>query len=232
MAQNKKIDSLVISLEKEKSEINKIPTLRRLSNSLTPIDLEKKQKYVLQMRNIAEKYKIDSIIIVATLDLAVINGIKTNYDSSMYYFTKGLLLAKEKKLYSHEARAYVGIGYNYDRLDKSKEAIENYELALKIYKRINHPRGTNQTVINLGSLYFDVQEFKIADSYFRQALASFEKLEDQNGIAYGNFIVGNSSRALNKNAESYQYYKKSLEIHEKLGDLNGIALANFGLAEL
>lgn len=231
-AQNKKIDSLEIELKKQKSEVDKIPVLLKLSQSLTSVDPDKKYVYARQMRDIAEKYKIDTIIPVAYLDMAMTHGIKSNYDSSMYYFSKGLALAKQKKVASQEARAYVGIGYTYDRLDDPKAAIENYELALKIFKKTNHQRGLNQTLTNLGSIYFDLNEFKIAESYFMQVLSSFEKLKDQPGIAYGNFILGNTSRALNKDTEAYNYYTKSLSIREKLEDINGIALANFGLGEL
>lgn len=231
-AQNKRIDSLVTALEQEKLPLKKIPILRALSVSLTAVDPDKKYIYAKQMRNIAEKYKIDSIIPLAYLDMAMVHGIKTDYDSSMYYFTKGLRLAIEKKIPSQEARAYVGIGYTFDRLDNPKEAIDNYKQALKIFKKLNHKRGLNQTIINLGSLYYDLNEYKIAESYFAQALKSFESLNDQAGIAYGNFILGNSSRAQGKDAEAYAYYQKSLAIREKLGDLNGIALANYGLGEL
>lgn len=232
LAQNKKIDSLEIELKKQKLPILKIPILRALSVNLTAVDPDKKYLYAKQMRDIAEMYKIDSIIPLAYLDMAMTHGIKSHYDSSMYYFSKGLKLAKEKNVPIQEARAYVGIGYTYDRLDNPKAAIENYKLALKIFKKLNHQRGLNQAHINLGSIYFDLSEYKIAETYFMQVLKSYEKMKDQAGIAYGNFILGNTSRALNKDDEAYNYYIKSLSIREKLGDTNGIALANFGLGEL
>jgi signal transduction histidine kinase/Tfp pilus assembly protein PilF len=231
-AQNKKIDSLLITLENEKSEVAKLPILRELSQSFTSVDVDKKYIYARQMLKIAKKYQIDSVIPIAILDMAMVHGIKTHYDSSMYYFTKGLAIAQSKKVDSQEARAYVGIGYTFDRLYNPKAAIENYELALKIYKKIGHKKGLNQAIINLGSIYFDSGDYKIAESYFRQALNSYEKLKDQSGIAHGNFILGNVNRALNKNADALKYYFKSLAIREKTGDLNGTALTNFGLGEL
>lgn len=231
-AQTKKIDSLLIVLAAQKSEVAKIPTLRLLSQSLTAVDPDKKYVYAKQMYNIAVKHNIDSIIPLAYLDMAMVHGIKTNYDSSMYYFSKGLTMAKDLGVESEEARAYVGIGYTFDRLDDPKSAIKNYELALKIFKKTNNKRGLNQTNINLGSLYFDLFEYKIAESYFLQALKSYQKMNDQAGIAYGYFILGNSSRELDKDEEAYEFYSKSLAIREKLGDVNGIALANYGLGEL
>lgn len=232
LAQNKKIDSLLVALKVEKSEIAKIPILRQLSKSFTAIDPDRKYVYSNQMRIIAERFKIDSIIPMAYLDMAMTHGIKAQYDSAMFYFSKGLQLAKKYKFANQEARAYVGIGYVFDRLDNPKVAIENYKRAHKIFKSENSQKGLNQTNINLGSLYFDMAEYKIAESYFRQVLQSFQKMNDQPGIAYGCFIMGNASRKLNKDAAAYEYYMKSLIIREKAGDINGIALANFGLGEL
>jgi signal transduction histidine kinase len=232
LAQNNNIDSLTVALQKEKIEKKKIPILRQLSKAYTSVDPDRKYFYANQMRQIAEKHHIDSIIPVAYMDMAMTHGIKTQYDSSMYYFTKGLVLAKKYKTPKQEARAYVGIGYTFDRLDNPKAAIENYERALKIFQRVKSQDGLNQTNINLGSLYFDMDEFKIAEFYFRQVLESFKKMNDQSGIAYGYFIMGNASRVLNKDTEAYDYYRKSLEIRERAGDLNGIALANYGLGQL
>lgn len=231
-AQNETIDSLKIALSNEKSAVAKIPILRKLSQNFTSIDVDKKYMYAKQMRDIAVKYKIDSIIPLAYNDMAMTHGVKTNYDSSMYYFSKALKIAIEKKIENEEARAYVGIGYTFDRLDNPKAAIENYKNALTIFKRLKHVNGLNQTYINLGSLYFDLNEFKIADDYFKQVLKSYEEMGNKPGIAYGNFILGNSSRMLDKDDEAFKYYKKSLKLREELQDINGIALANYGLGEL
>ena len=231
-AQNEKIDSLKVALSNEKSAVLKLPILRNLSQSLTSIDVDQKYIYAKRMRDIAEKYKVDSIIPVAYNDMAMVHGIKTNYDSSMFYFSKSLKIAIEKKVAREEARAYVGIGYTFDRLDNPKAAIENYKNALTIFKKLKHIKGLNQAYINLGSIYFDLNEFKVADDYFRQVLKSYEEMKDQPGIAYGNFILGNSSRMLDKDDEAFKHYMKSLKIREELNDINGIALANLGLGEL
>ena len=231
-AQTKRIDSLKLELKNAKSATAKIPILRQLSKAYTTIDLDQKYKYAKQLKVIGLSCGIDSIIALAYNDMAMVHGIKTDYDSSMYYFSMGLKTATEKRIAKEKARAYVGIGYTFDRLDNPKAAIENYKEALIIFKKLKNKQGLNQTYTNLGSLYFDMNEFKIAHSYFYQVLKSYEQMNDSAGIAYGNFILGNSSRMLNEDVEAYEYYKKSLKIRESLGDLNGIALVNFGLGEL
>ncbi|WP_432673201.1 tetratricopeptide repeat-containing sensor histidine kinase [Flavobacterium sp. SM2513] len=231
-AQNKTIDSLLLALSKEKSEVNKIPTLRLLSNAYTAVDLDKKYTYAKKLRDIAEKFQIDSIIPLAYCDMGMKFAIKTEYDSAMYYFNKSLTIALNKKIFKAQGRAYVSIGYTYDRLDDPKKAIENYKLALNVWKKIDNKNGLNQTYINLGSLYYDLKEYRVADQYFSQVLKSYEEMGDEAGIAYGNFILGNSSRKLDKDDKAREYYNKSLALREKLGDINGIGLANLGLGEL
>ena len=232
VAQTKKIDSLILALKNEKSEKGKLPILHQLSKSFTAVDPDKKYLYAKQLLAIGEKYKIDSVVAIATLDMAMVHGIKTHYDSSMYYFTRGLAFSKEKKVYSQEARAYVGIGYSFDRLDNPKAAIENYKLALNIFKKLKHKKGLNQTYINLGSLYYDMTEYKIAETYFKQALQIAREAKNEDAIAQGYFNIGGTSFKLGNEQLAYKYYMESLRRREEMNDLNGIALANWGLGEL
>ena len=232
LAQNKKIDSLIVLLNKTKVDTAKIPILRQLSMAYTSVDVDKKFIYANQYRIIAEKHHIDSLIPMAYLDMGIKYGVKTDYDSAMYYFAKALKIAKEKKIPVQAARAYVNIGYVFDRLDNTKASIENYKLALEIFKKLKHRKGLNQTFINLGALYYDITEYKIADVYFREALKISEQSKDQNGIAQGYYNIGGTSYKLGKYPQAFKYYTKSLEMREKTNDLNGIALAKWGLGEL
>ena len=232
LAQNKKIDSLIVLLNKTKVDTAKIPILRQLSIAYTSVDVDKKFMYANQYRLIAEKHHIDSLIPMAYLDMGIKYGVKTDYDSAMYYFAKALKIAKEKKIPTQAARAYINIGYVFDRLDNTKASIENYKLALEIFKKLKHRKGLNQTYVNLGALYYDITEYKIADVYFRQALKIAEQSKDQNGIAQGYYNIGGTSFKLGDNKKAYVYYTKSLKMREKMSDLNGIALAQWGLGEL
>lgn len=231
-SQNKKIDSLLVELNKTKTDTAKIPILRALSIAFTPIDVDKKFIYANQYRILAEKHHIDSLIPMAYLDMGIKYGVKTEYDSAMYYFAKALKIAKAKKIPSQAARAYVNIGYVFDRLDNTKASIENYKLALEIFKKLKHRKGLTQTFVNLGALYYDITEYKVADVYFREALKISEQSKDQNGIAQGYYNIGGTSFKLGNDEKAYEYYTKSLEMREKTNDLNGIALAKWGLGEL
>lgn len=232
LAQTKEIDSLLAVLSETKTDTAKVRTLRALSVAFTSVDVDRKFDYAKQYLRIAEKNHIDSLIPMAYIDMGMKYGIKTEYDSAMFYFAKGLKTAKRKNVQSQIARAYVNIGYTFDRLDNPQASIENYKLALQIFKNLNHNKGINQTYINLGSLYYDNKEYKIADNYFKEALKMAEKSKNEGAIAQGYFNIGGTSFKLGRDKDAYKYYLKSLEMREKSNDLNGIALANWGLGEL
>ncbi len=232
LAQTKKIDSLIVVLNKTKVDTAKIPILRALSVAFTPIDVEKKFYYANKYRIIAEKHQIDSVVAMGYLDMGIKHGIKAEYDSAMYYFTKALNIAKEKKVENQAARAYVNIGYVFDRLDNPKASIENYKSGLVIFKKLKNKKGLNQTYVNLGSLYYDITEYKVADVYFREALEIAMKANDELGIAQGYFNIGGTSYKLGDYQSAFKYYTISLGMREKTNDLNGIALAKWGLGEL
>lgn len=231
-SQTKEIDSLLKALSSIKGEREKIPILTALSIAYTSVDVDKKYYYSQQYLAIGKKYKIDSLIPMAYMDMGMKHGIQSHYDSSMYYFTKGLEIAKEKGFKKQEARAYVCIGYTLDRLNNPKAAIKNYELALAILKKSKFKRGLNQTYINLGSLYYDITEYKIAEDYFKEAFKIAQETKDKNGIAQGYFNLGGTSYKLGDAKKARQYYLKSLELREEMNDLNGIALASWGLGEI
>ena len=94
-SQTKEIDSLLKALSSIKGEREKIPILTALSIANTSVDVDKKYYYSQQYLAIGKKYKIDSLIPMAYMDMGMKHGIQSHYDSSMYYFTKGLEIAKE-----------------------------------------------------------------------------------------------------------------------------------------
>jgi two-component system sensor histidine kinase/response regulator len=96
-------------------------------------------------------------------------------------------------------------------------------------KKINYEIGTNQCYNNIGSIYFDMDKFEIAQSYFRQSLASYTKAKNEIGIGNALYSLGNCYRGLKQDELAIDYYNRSLALREKLGDMNGIGLSRMGL---
>lgn len=231
-AQTSKVDELLLQLKQNNTDSAQISIMRKLSAAYTAVDPVKKFYYANQFRLIAERNRIDSIVIAAYLDMGVSYGIRGKMDSALHFFNLGLAKSKEINYLHGIARSYVNIGFAYDRTDRKTDAVKSYEESLKIFRKTNHKSGISQNIINIGSIYFDLTEYKTADIYFREYL-ELAKTMPNNAIALGNanFSLGNSNRKLGNPALSMEYYRKSLAIREKIGDLSGIALSNWGIGQ-
>jgi signal transduction histidine kinase len=229
-AQTSKIDDLLGQLKSTDPDTIQIKVLRKLSAAYTSVDPIKKYYYATQYLRLAEKNNIDSNIANAYLDMGIAHAVRSNLDSGLYYFRLGHEKAKAINYFNGMARSYVNIGFILDRQDKKRESVKNYEESLKIYRQLNHKRGINQCIMNLGSIYFDLKEYKTADLYFKQVLESVKETpNDQVGLANALFSLGNSNRKIGDPRVALDYFKQSLAIREKLGDINGIALSNWGI---
>jgi len=229
-AQTSKIDDLVGQWDKNSPDTTQIKILRKLSAAYTSVDPIKKFYYANQYLQLAKKNNIDSSISNAYLDMGIAYAVRSQLDSGLYYFKLGQEIARGSNYLSGIARGHVNIGFILDRQDKKKESVKHYEESLKIYKKLNHKKGINQCIMNLGSIYFDLAEYKTADIYFHQVLENVKETpNDQAGLANALFSLGNSNRKLGDQQKSLDYFRQSLAIREKIGDLNGIALSNWGI---
>jgi two-component system sensor histidine kinase/response regulator len=231
-AQTSRVDELLSQLNKNNHDTVQIKIMRKLSAAYTAVDPLKKFYYANQFRLLAEKNGIDSLVATAYLDMGISYGIRSNLDSALYYFNLGYEKSKAINYSLGLAKAHANIGYAFDRLERKREAVAHYEESLKIYKKYNLKKNINQAITNLGSIYFDLGEYRIADEYFQQVLATVKEMpNDEIGLGNALFSLGNSNRKLGNMEKSLSYYQQSLAIREKIGDLNGIALSNWGIGE-
>ncbi|RZJ80296.1 MAG: tetratricopeptide repeat protein, partial [Flavobacterium sp.] len=150
-----------------------------------------------------------------------------------YYFNIGFDKSKAINYTAGIARSHANIGYALDRLDRKNEAVKHYEQSLKLFKKLNIKRSINQSITNLGAIYYDLNEFKLADVYFKKVLENvLETPNDQIGLGNALYSLGNSNLELGNFKKSKTYYTQSLNIRAKIGDLNGLALSNLGLGRL
>ncbi len=77
-----------------------------------------------------------------------------------------------------------------------KEAIKCYFQALVYLKKVNFLHGINQCYVNIGSLYYDMNQVKLAESYFSQCLNNYISIKDTVGIGGAYFNMGNCYHSL------------------------------------
>jgi len=228
----KKVDSLEQKLKQAVVDTSRLNLMRKLSVAYSTVNPEKKLYYARHYKVLAEKLKIDSIVVDAYLDMGVYYGIRSKMDSALYYFSLGYDKAKSSNYQTGMGRGLVNIGFSYDRLNNKQEAVKSYMTALRIFKKIKLKRGINQCYINIGSIYYDLGEYKLSLYYFSEALKSFTEDKDQSGIAKAMNALGNVNKSLGQFDKARDCFTKSLDIRIKIEDLNGIALSRMGLGSL
>jgi two-component system sensor histidine kinase/response regulator len=230
LAQTSRVDELLGQLNKNNPDSVQIAIMRKLSAAYSAVDPLKKLYYANQYRLLGEKNGIDSVVSAGYLDMGISYGIRGNIDSALYFFQLGYEKAKASNYEIGIARSHANMGFAYDRLDRKKDAVKSYEQSLRLFRKLNIKKSINQSITNLGSLYFDLGEYETAENYFKQVLENLQETRnDQMGLAGVYFSLGNTSRKLNNPTKALSYYEESLAIREKIGDLNGIALSNWGI---
>lgn len=231
-SQTTKVERLLPQLNQKLQDTSRLRILRELTSAYSSVDQDKKFYYAKRYKSLAEKLKIDTLVVEALIDMGGTHAVQSNMDSALYYFSKGQSKAKAISYNGGIARSLASIGYVYDKLDRKNESIEIYNKALGIYRKIKNRKGINQCLINIGGIYYDLTEYELAQTYFQQSYESNVEIGNESGIASALFSLGGTSKRLGKKDKAYEYYLKSLDISEKIGDLNRIALARWGLGTI
>lgn len=231
-AQESKINKLLEELKQNSPDTTRLRIYTGLSSAYTTVDSEKKFFYANQYRILAGKLGVDSLVAHGYMDMGVSHGIRNQTDSALFYFAEGYKVAKKNNFKSGMARALGSIGYAYDRLDNKEEAIKNILQSLELYKQIKQAKGISQSYVNLGSLYFDMGQYALAESYFKLALQKNIEANDKRGISHGNFTLGNTYKELKQFQKARQHYGTSLEMSKELENPSGEALARWGLGQI
>ncbi|MFY0482172.1 tetratricopeptide repeat-containing sensor histidine kinase [Flavobacterium sp. PLA-1-15] len=231
-AQTTKVEELLKELKPKLPDTTRMRIYQQLTTAYASVDQDKKYYYAVRYKAIAEKLKVDTLVVEAYIDMGGTHAIKTKMDSALFYFAKGYETAKKIKYERGMARALASMGYVYEKIDNDREAIDKYKEALRLYKKIKYAKGINQCYINIGGIYHDLGEYKVSQTYDLLALESYKKIGHEPGIASALFSLGGGCLELGEYEKAINYFQESLEIRERIGDINGIALARWGLARV
>lgn len=232
VSQTTNVDKLLPQLKEKLEDTTRLRLLRELTRAYSSVDQDKKYYYAKKYKTLAEKLKIDTIVVDALLDMGSTHAIQSKMDSALYYFKKGKEKAESLNYQNGIARSLTNTGYVYDKIDKESESIEIYNKALGIYRKIKNKKGINQCLINIGGIYYDLTEYELAEKYFQKAYEGNLEIGNEPGTASALFALGDVCKRLNKKDKAYNYFKLSLEISEKIGDLNRIALVRWGMGTI
>lgn len=228
--QNKTIDSLIVLIKNEKSNVNKVKHLNKLSALYRSSNPDTCLSLALQALILAKEINLKSEIGNCYGNLGICFRLKSEYHKALGYFKQALVFDKELGDKKSEAIHLENIGIVRKELAEYPKAFEYYFKALKINEAIKNKHGIASNYSNIGNVYSNLGENIKALRYYLKALKIDRSLNDKAGITkrYGN--IGNIYYSLQKYDIALSYYFRALKIAKEIGDKNGTAadLGNIG----
>jgi tetratricopeptide (TPR) repeat protein len=141
-----------------------------------------------------------------------------SYDRAEYFYLK--TLPTEKANWIRQAAVLNNLGKIYNDQDKSDQALEYYEKAVKLQRQYlpeDHP-ALSADYSNIGTVYQKQRKLDLALEYFQRALKIEMKATkpDEELIALFNNNIGLIYNDQKKFSEARNYHEKSLQMNEKL----------------
>jgi tetratricopeptide (TPR) repeat protein len=188
--------------------------------------------------SIAIRLKNDTILLKATYSKGMAFFYHGNYDSALQYWSKSIdlcnLTGNKKRL----GDCRLNIGQVHELNGNYVKANENYQLGLQIFEQLNlQDRAANMLNV-IGSLNNNLENFDIAEKYYRKALDTYERISGQNklnryiqlglAVTYNNLGMIKSRNKDYKNAIDFFEMAKELFIQVPDSFYMAFVLHNLG----
>jgi len=126
----------------------------------------------------------------------------------------------------------IQLGSAYFSLSEFNRAIELYDQALSLARKLGDRCGEANSLIGLGYAYNSLEQYQQAIQFHQQSLNIFRTIDDQQGQASNLNSLGNAYSSLGQYQKAIQFYQQALEISKAIADLHGEAMSinNLGIA--
>ncbi|MEG4525098.1 CHAT domain-containing protein [Microcoleus sp. C2D2] len=131
-----------------------------------------------------------------------------------------------------EANRLLGQGARQNDLSQFREALQSWEQALTIYRKIGNRQAEAGSLGNLGNAYQSLGQYQGAIEFHQQSLEISRAIGDRQGEANSLGNLGNAYYSLGQYQRAIEFHEQCLEIVREIGDRQGEAnsLGNLGAA--
>lgn len=142
--------------------------------------------------------------------------------------------ARAKGSHVYEAMAFVQMASSYYVRGKLNEALEEFEVALALFKKAKNEKGIADVLTNMGAVRLYLGQHDEALDLYQQGLKVHIKLNDSTAIANDINAMGAIEMARGDLANAAELYTEALHILEKLKNKRGVAtgLSNLGALQM
>jgi signal transduction histidine kinase/uncharacterized protein HemY len=203
-SQSASSDSLK-ELYPEKSGIEKINLLNRLSKTYWYVDPDSSLKYSKKALSYARKIDHQAGISDAYNRLGTAWYFKNEKDKALSYMKKSLDIRKTLDDPERITQVYNNLGVFYINSDTPEKALEYYQKALEISKKEDLPRKTGRYIMGIAGYYNAVNNYEKAIEHYLLSEDHYEKLKDTAHLGEANIRIGRIYRKTGS-------YDKALEL--------------------
>ena len=133
----------------------------------------------------------------------------SKFDSAVFYYTKGIALAKDMQDLRWQSSFNINIGLIYLRQSKHPEAMQHYNLAQQFSEAAGDKKGIANVLRKKANLVLQDLDYKRAKAFYRQSIGVYEDLKDSGdlGETYGS--LGFTYRNEGKNDSAIAWFEKA-----------------------
>ena len=173
---------------------------------------EKARQYIIEAMNLSSE--IDDLpgIAYAKLDLALIYIAEKKFDKALEELAEAYILSDSLREDVLTPQILVKTAMAYDRKDDYRNALDNYNKALDLYKSQNNQSGIGESYFGKGNVTFHMGDVKSAKAFYEQCEKIANDVKD-------NELMINCYSALSILYESDKNFEKSLQYYKKYKQL-------------
>ena len=126
----------------------------------------------------------------------------------------------------------IELGLAYFSLSEYNRAIEFYQQALELSRKIADRNGEANSVTGLGNAHNSVAQYQQAINFYQQSLEIHREIGDRDGEASSLMSLGVAYNLLGQYQQAFYLYQQALEIFREIGDRLGEACSLGNLGEV
>ncbi len=171
--------------------------------------LEQAEGYIRSSMELSRQINDREGIAYSLKDLGEIYRIEGKFSNSLEALKESLVISDSLGLNYLTPEIYHKLAETYCAVDSLDQALNYYNGALEIYRRVSNNKGIGDSYLGIGRLMIDQNEDLKAESHLESALAIALKEE------YGK-LARDSYEQLSRLYEKRGNYQESLRLHKKL----------------
>lgn len=153
-----------------------------------------------------------------------------NIDSSLISAKKAMELSVRINYQKGIGMAYNAFGRYYYERAEYKSSIENYELAIKIFKELGLKLKEAKAILGIAPNFSMLGDIKKSLNYNLNGLKILELLRDSIEVARAYNNIGNLYEKLDDATQAIYYFKKGIQLSKKIGNKKQLGTAYYNIS--